>query len=125
VVSDETTEDSLVGAGEPLLAVVMCTAPDDKAEGIARAVLEKRLAACVNILPGVTSLYWWNGGIVREGECLLLVKTRASLVPELTTAIRTVHPHEVPEVIALPIEPGLGNSAYRAWVAGEADPSKR
>jgi periplasmic divalent cation tolerance protein len=120
VVRDDVTEESSGGALEPLLHVVLCTAPPDRAEAIARAVLEKRLAACVNVVPTVTSLYWWDGAIQRDGEALLVMKTRAALVEALTAAIRAVHPYDVPEVIALPIEPGVGNAAYRAWVAREA-----
>jgi periplasmic divalent cation tolerance protein len=104
------------GAAEPALSVVLCNAPPDRAEAIARAVLEARLAACVNIVPGVTSLYWWQGAIARDAESTLILKTRAELVPALTEAIRAAHPYEVPEVIALPVAPGLGNAAYRAWL---------
>lgn len=104
------------GAAEPALSVVLCNAPPDRAEAIARAVLEARLAACVNIVPGVTSLYWWQGAIARDAESTLLIKTRADLVPALTEAIRAAHPYEVPEVIALPVAPGLGNLGYHAWV---------
>ena len=107
------------GDAEPLLSVVLCNAPPERAEAIARAILEARLAACVNIVPGVTSLYWWQGAIARDAESTLIVKTRADLVPALTEAIRAVHPYEVPEVIALPVAPGLGNEAYGAWVVAE------
>jgi periplasmic divalent cation tolerance protein len=107
------------GAGEPALAVVLCNAPPDRAEAIARAVLEPRLAACVNVIPGVTSLYWWQSAIARDVESTLLIKTRADLVAAVTEAVRAVHPYDVPEVIALPVAPGLGNDAYRAWVVGE------
>lgn len=104
---------------EPALRVVLCNAPPDEAEAIARALVEKRLAACVNIVPGVVSVYWWQGAISRDEESTLLIKTRAELVPAVTEAIRAVHPHEVPEVIALPLAAGEGNAAYRAWVIGE------
>lgn len=104
------------GAASPALSVVLCNAPPERAEAIARAVLEARLAACVNVVPGVTSLYWWQGAIARDEEATLLIKTRADLVPALTEAIRAAHPYDVPEVIALPVAPGLGNLAYHAWV---------
>lgn len=110
-------------SGVPL-RVVLCNAPPDRAEEIARAVLERRLAACVNILPGVVSLYWWEGKLCRDGESTLLIKTRADQVAALTEAIRAAHPYDVPEVIALRLEPGEGHAAYRAWVATEtASPS--
>jgi periplasmic divalent cation tolerance protein len=110
------------GAGSARLCVVLCNAPPDQAEPIARALVERRLAACVNVIPAVTSLYFWEGELTRDAEATLLAKTRAELVPALTDAIRELHPYEVPEVIALPIEPGLGNLAYHAWVARETTP---
>jgi periplasmic divalent cation tolerance protein len=109
----------VVSEAEPALRVVLCNAPPDRAEAIARAVLDARLAACVNIVPGVVSLYWWQGAVSRDAESTLLIKTRADLVPALTDAIRAAHPYEVPEVIALPIVPDEGNAAYRAWVVAE------
>ncbi|APR84203.1 Periplasmic divalent cation tolerance protein CutA [Minicystis rosea] len=111
----------MVSAAEPALAVVLCNAPPDKAEDIARAVLDARLAACVNIVPGVISLYWWQDAVSRDPESTLLIKTRADLVPALTERLRAVHPYEVPEVIALPLVAGAGNGAYRAWVVAETE----
>lgn len=105
--------------GEAPLRLVLCNAPADQAEVIARAVLEERLAACVNIVPGVVSLYWWQGALCRDGESTLLIKTRADLVEPLTEAIRSAHPYDVPEVIALPLQAGEGNAAYAAWVRAE------
>jgi periplasmic divalent cation tolerance protein len=104
---------------EAPLCVVLCNAPPDKAESIARSVLSERLAACVNIVPGVVSLYWWQGEVTRDAESTLLIKTRVDLVEALTAAIRAAHPYEVPEVIALPVSSGLGNPAYHAWVRAE------
>lgn len=109
------------GVSEPALRVVFCNAPPDKAEAIARAVLDARLAACVNIVPGVVSLYWWQGAMCRDAESTLLIKTRADLVPALTEAIRAAHPYQVPEVIAVPLAEGEGNDVYRAWVVAETD----
>jgi periplasmic divalent cation tolerance protein len=99
----------------------LCNAPPEQAEVIARAVLEKRLAACVNIVPGVVSLYWWQGALCRDAESTLLIKTRAELVAPLTEAIRSAHPYDVPEVIALPLQAGEGNAAYAAWVLAETE----
>ena len=73
----------------------------------------------VDVVPGVTSVYRWEGAIHEDRESTLLIKTRASLLDELTAAIREVHPYAVPEVIALPIETGVGNPAYLAWVRDE------
>lgn len=105
------------------LALVLCTAPPGKAEAVARAVLERRLAACVNILPGVVSLYWWKGNLEKDGESLLLMKTRHALLAALTRAVQGVHPYSVPEVIALGIAPDAGNPAYHAWVRAETEAS--
>jgi periplasmic divalent cation tolerance protein len=104
---------------EPTLVTVLCNSPPDVAEQIARALVERRLAACVNVIPGVISLYWWQGEISRDEESTLLIKTRAELVPELTEAIRGLHPYSVPEVIALRLEPGAGNPDYLRWVVAE------
>jgi periplasmic divalent cation tolerance protein len=107
---------------DPPLVTVLCNTPPDQAEAIARAVVERRLAACVNVVPGVISLYWWQGEISRDEESTLLIKTRAELVPELTEAIRGLHPYSVPELIALRIEPALGNPDYHRWVVAETKP---
>ena len=118
----EPTTLQSVRIGDPptgRLALVLCNAPRDDAERIARAVVERRLAACVNVVPGVVSFYWWDGKLERDEECTLLVKTRHELVAPLTDAIEAIHPYEVPEVIAVPIEVGQGNPAYAAWVAAE------
>jgi periplasmic divalent cation tolerance protein len=104
---------------EPELRVVLCNAAPEQAKSIARALVERRLAACVNLVPGVVSVYRWNGAIEEAVETTLLIKTRADLVPALTAAIRELHDYDVPEVIALPILIGEGNDAYRAWVAAE------
>jgi periplasmic divalent cation tolerance protein len=120
-VSAEKVGDAPTRGAADGLVVVLCTAPADKAEAIARALLEPRLAACVNVVPGVVSLYWWKGAIEREGEALLLIKTRRSLLEELTRAVQAVHPHAVPEVIALPIESGAGNPEYHAWLHAETE----
>ncbi len=98
--------------------LIFVTCPDAKvAEGIARDLVDRRLAACGNVTPPVTSVYRWKGKVVREPEVLLLVKTRRSLVAACTKAILAKHPYELPEIVAVPIVGGL--PAYLRWVAGE------
>lgn len=104
------------------VAVVLCSVPPAHAEAIARALLDQRLAACVNVIPGVTSLYWWKGAITKDSESTLLIKTRPALLGKLTSAIRAVHPYEVPEVLELQVESGHGSAACHAWVVAETEP---
>lgn len=101
---------------EPLLVVTNC--PDEaSANAIALAVVEGRLAACVNILPPVRSIYRWQGALESASEIPLLIKTTAAGYPALEKAIAGLHPYEVPEIIALPIAQGL--PAYLNWLAAE------
>ncbi len=95
--------------------VVYCTVGRmEEAEPLARALVEERLAACVNILPILSSIYRWQGKIEREGELLLVIKTRRERFEALKAAIVARHPYEVPEIIALPIE--AGHAPYLAWI---------
>lgn len=109
----------MVSGSDERLSLVLCNAPPEAALRLARELVERRLAACVNVVPGVTSVYRWEGSLHEDQESTLLVKTRAALVDALTSAIRELHPYEVPEVIAVPLEPGAGNPAYLAWVLDE------
>ncbi|XP_005389550.1 PREDICTED: protein CutA isoform X1 [Chinchilla lanigera] len=97
------------------VSAAFVTCPNEKvAKEIARAVVEKRLAACVNLIPQITSIYEWKGKIEEDSEVLMMIKTQSSLVPALTEFVRSVHPYEVAEVIALPVE--QGNPPYLHWV---------
>jgi periplasmic divalent cation tolerance protein len=96
------------------LLVLTTVARAEDAERIAEALVEKRLAACVNVLPGVRSIYRWKGALERDEERLLVVKTRAERFEALREAILALHPYEVPEVVAVPIE--AGSSAYLRWL---------
>jgi periplasmic divalent cation tolerance protein len=100
------------------LAVVLVTASGrEEADKIAAALLEKRQAACVNVVPGVSSRYWWQGKLDSSEEVLLVIKTRQSLVDALITTVKENHSYTVPEVIALPI---IGGSRdYLDWVETE------
>lgn len=98
--------------------VVLCTAPDAiAAEKVARALLEARVAACVNVVPGVRSLYWWKGAVQDDTELLLVIKTRARMLELLEETIRANHPYEVPEILALPVRAGA--ASYLDWLLAE------
>jgi len=95
--------------------VVLCTVSGAQdAERIATALVERSLAACVNVLPGVTSIYRWRGKVERDEELLMVIKTTAERFEALRAAVVELHPYEVPEVIALPIE--AGHAPYLDWI---------
>jgi len=98
---------------------VLTNLPDsESAFNLARQLVQLRLAACVNVLPGITSFYRWEGREEQASEVPVLIKTDAERYPELEAAIRERHPYSVPEVIAWPIERGL--AAYLDWVERES-----
>ncbi|XP_043859391.1 protein CutA-like, partial [Dromiciops gliroides] len=103
------------------VSVVFVTCPNDKiAKTIARSMVEKRLAACVNLVPQITSVYEWKGKIEEDNEVMMMIKTQTALAPSLTEFIRSVHPYEVVEVIALPVQ--QGNLPYLNWVKDSTTP---
>lgn len=94
---------------------VLCTCPDAaKAREIADALVAENLAACVNIAPGLTSVYRWRGNIHADDEVLLIIKTRAGRMQAVEERIRALHPYELPEVIALPVTGG--SALYLDWI---------
>ena len=98
--------------------VVLVTAPDpEKAAKIARVLVEERLAACGNVLSGLRSIYRWEGKVQDEREALLLLKTTRARFEALRARVLALHPYQVPEVIALPVE--AGSAPYLAWIAAE------
>ena len=98
--------------------MVLATVPDaEVGRRLARSLLQERLIACANLVPGVTSLYRWEGEVQEEDETLVVMKTRSELVPRLIARIPELHPYELPEVLALRVDDGL--PAYRRWVLGE------
>ena len=100
--------------------LTITTCPDkESAESLAYILVENGLAACVNIIPGVTSVYEWQGEINKGQECILLIKTRADIYEDLESTIRSEHPYELPEIIAVPIEQGL--STYLSWLDSVLD----
>jgi periplasmic divalent cation tolerance protein len=100
------------------IIIVFVTVPGLR-EGsrISRAILTSRLAACVNVIPGVQSMYKWKGKIVREKEAMLVMKTTRLRYRKLEQKIKKLHPYEVPEVIAIPLI--CGSSQYIEWVTRE------
>jgi periplasmic divalent cation tolerance protein len=95
--------------------VIFCTVPDQEtADRIADTLVGGGLAACVNILPGLKSVYTWKGAVCRDSELLCVIKSRASLFGKIEAALRGVHPYEVPEIIALPIV--AGHAPYIQWI---------
>lgn len=98
--------------------VVLCTAPSEEvAERLARALLEARCVACVNLVPGLRSLYRWKGAVEEAHEVQLLIKTRRARFADVERVLRAEHPYEVPELIALPIV--AASADYLAWLAAE------
>ncbi|HEX9398629.1 MAG TPA: divalent-cation tolerance protein CutA [Anaeromyxobacter sp.] len=98
--------------------VVLVTTPTpERAAEIARAVVEERLAACGNVVPGLRSIYRWKGKIEDEPEALLVLKTTRARFEALRARVLALHPYEVPEVIGLHVE--AGSAAYLAWIAAE------
>lgn len=94
--------------------VLITTSSTSEAQAIGRALVEGRLAACVNIIPGVRSLFWWQGKVEEQEEALLLVKSRSELLPSVIEAVKRLHSYSVPEVVALSIP--AGSPDYLAWI---------
>ncbi|WP_240096012.1 divalent-cation tolerance protein CutA [Thermomonas flagellata] len=105
----------------PPALLCLCTCPDAACgERIAQALLEERLAACVSLLPGLQSVYRWQGALERASEVLLLIKTTPARYPALETRLRALHPYELPELLAF--ESSTGLPAYLRWLAAETGP---
>lgn len=116
------TDVSDVSAPADAFLLVLTNCPDAAcAEAIATRLIETRLAACVNVLAPCRSVYRWQGAVERADEVPLLIKTTAAAYPALEAALRTAHPYEVPEIVAVPIDRGLPD--YLAWLAAEVAPA--
>lgn len=108
-----------VAAGADALAV-LCTCPDEAtARALATGLVERRLAACVNILPQIRSIYRWQGETHEDGETLLIAKTTRRACAALQSWLVQQHPYDVPEVLALPV--AAGSPDYLAWIRDETD----
>ncbi|HEX79324.1 MAG TPA: divalent-cation tolerance protein CutA [Dehalococcoidia bacterium] len=101
------------------VVLFITTGADEEAQLISRVLLEQKKAACINIVPEVSSLFWWKGKIDSTHESLLVVKTKASLIGEIVQLVKEVHSRDVPEIIALPIVGGSRD--YLDWVGKELE----
>jgi periplasmic divalent cation tolerance protein len=102
------------GGGAESARVVLITAPDlETARRLARELVQARAAACANIVPGLTSIYRWQGAVQEDAEVLLVVKSRAEELAELERIVARIHPYEVPEIVAL--EPAAVERRYLDW----------
>ncbi len=105
----------------PGVRLALSTAPDRRtAERIARLLVEERLAACVNLVPGVNSVYRWKGRIEQDEEILLIMKTTAAGTPALRDRLLAVHPYDTPEFLTFDV--AAGAAPYLAWVVGSIGP---
>ena len=106
------------GADPDEMVVVLTTVPDRASgESLAGTLVGERTAACGNLVEGVTSIYRWEGEVEKTAELLLLLKTRRALVPGLFERVAQLHPYEVPELVALPVD--AVSNAYSRWVRDE------
>jgi periplasmic divalent cation tolerance protein len=104
------------------ILMVFCTFPDAvRARQVGKALVERQLAACVNLLPGVESIYGWEGILETSAETLAIFKTTAAAWPEFGKALAELHPYDVPEIVA--VAPETVSAAYRDWVFGGVKPA--
>jgi periplasmic divalent cation tolerance protein len=112
--------DKMTESSAPSACIVLSTAGSpEEAARISRELVERGLAACVNRVPGLTSVYRWQGAIEEASEVLLIIKTSAERVPTLETALRELHSYEVPEFLVLPVPEG--SRAYLDWLFAQID----
>ncbi|MFC2029236.1 divalent-cation tolerance protein CutA [Chloroflexota bacterium] len=99
------------------LVVLITTGSQDEADRLADALVAEKLAACVNLVPGITSVYRWEGKVQRDQEWLLVAKSHRDALDQLVNRVQVLHSYDLPEVIALPIVGG--SQAYLSWINGE------
>lgn len=106
--------DSESRKGGEAIVVLVATSTREEGETIARRLVEDRLAACVNLVPQIRSVFRWEGALCQEDESLLIIKSRRDRFPALVTAVKKLHSYTVPEIIALPIVEG--SEEYLRWI---------
>ena len=106
-----------------LSLVYMTAGSPEEADSLGRMLVERRLAACVNVIDGMRSMYWWDGAVQEGREAVVIAKTRTDLVDELTRAVKDIHSYDVPCVATLPLEGG--NPDFLNWIYDETKRPKR
>ncbi|MCU0610326.1 MAG: divalent-cation tolerance protein CutA [Candidatus Eisenbacteria bacterium] len=106
-------EHGVSAMDDGIMILVTASGPEE-ADRIASGLLEKRLVACANRVPGVSSRFWWNGSLDRAEECLLIMKSVRRLFESIRREVRAAHSYDVPEIIALPILEG--DETYLSWI---------
>jgi periplasmic divalent cation tolerance protein len=101
------------------IAVLSTCESEEQARAIARALVEARLAACVNIVPGMHSVYRWKDAVEEAAELLLIIKTSRAMLPRVQAALQRLHTYEVPELVALPIVDG--SESYLNWLSASLE----
>ena len=101
------------------IVIFITVGAEEEGRSIAERLLNQRKVACVNIVPKVESLFWWQGKLDSDQERLLIIKTKASLLAEIVRLVKEIHSYEVPEIIALPIIGG--NEDYLKWIHSEVE----
>jgi periplasmic divalent cation tolerance protein len=102
------------------LVVLVTTSGGDEASRLAHALVEERLAACVSVIPGIQSVYRWQGQVERAAEWLLVIKTVRARLAEVVARVRSLHTYTVPEILALPV--AGGSEPYLSWLVAQVDP---
>jgi periplasmic divalent cation tolerance protein len=105
----------------PVMFVYVTASSREEALNIGRTLVGERLAACANIFDGVSSIYWWQGRLIEEGEVSLILKSTSDLIPALITRVKQLHSYDCPCVVALPI--AQGNPDYLDWIDKETLPA--
>ena len=106
----------------PYIQVTTSAGSEEEADAIARRAIERRLAACAQVVGPVSATYWWRDAIETASEWLCVMKTERALYDDLEAAIRAAHSYETPEIIAMPVE--AGSAEYLAWLSGELRPAE-
>ena len=103
------------------MRLIFATCSPERAEPVLRALLEERLVGCGNLIPGVVSLYWWEGEIERDEEVVMWMETTVDLVASATTRLRELHPYDVPKIVV--IDPESTDPDYLAWLRSVTGPN--
>ncbi len=114
--NDETCDNNNNNNSNRLSAVFVTTPSIEKARELSKGLLERKLAACINVTPGVISIYEWENQVEEDSECIMMIKTQKNLVQKVTDYVKEAHGYDVPEVISLPIDSDVGNLEYLNWV---------